>query len=614
MAAFVLCGAMARKVGQNKESEPAPEDMQATKERYRRLRQVRDKLKPTPAMFLIKPKSPPAKRSKKQHQEEHIRRRGKGSGSGTAKSSGSKDVVVLSDVEGSESKIRGRGEEPAVQHEPAVKKKNRGRGEVARVLTKSTGSRMKDTGTVFDARVKELVEKRRTPVYDKDVDVSLSSLDDGCDESRSCDGGEKPVRTKRNRSCGADEGERGLKRTKAKDDASSSEDSSEPAVVGKKAAPPARADDSSDEYTYYSSYESSESDESPRHRYHPAVAGNTVLPVPPPPPPPVQAPPPLPPLPPPQEDPERTRPCVSKGAVSYIHLDVEAKADIDELAADTRNQGGVVVMAICADSKQAQIFGTALNKDGFGIVTRGDGVKGRSPPSEYQEKYLYVIAGRIVIAGRQGVVKDIRHHLMHDCPGRGKMLIAQLDFTIGIADSLHLRVAAIAANTAVAVADDDTLPLGEKERFWNSAVAELLDKSVRVLVYKDSSDAFRETLRQRIVSTQISEVCGRGPSFFVLGPCDSVWGTDGRMVSKIFTYYPPEGSKDMSSKWPSLGTLKLKESHTTVVGSTCTYCFLGSERSRRSEAKIMERKVKNDKKWWSGRGSGWQQAAWGWYE
>ena len=336
---------------------------------------------------------------------------------------------------------------------------------------------------------------------------------------------------------------------------------------------------------------------SPRHRHHPAVAGNTVLP----------------PLPPPQEDPERTRPCVPKGRISCIHLDVEAKADIDELAADTRNQAGIVVMAICADSKQAQIFGTALNKDGFGIPTRGDGVKGRSPPSEYQEKYLYVIAGRIVIAGRQGVVKDIRHHLALDCPGRGKMVIAQLDFTIGIADTLHLRVAAIAANSAVAVADDDTLPLGEKERFWNSAVAELLNTTVRVLVYKDSSDEFRETLRQRIVSTQISEVCGRGPSFFVLGPCDGVRGKERRTAKKMLTYYPAEGTMDMSSKWPSLGTLKLKECHTTVVGSTCTFCFLGSETSRRSEAKAMERKVKRDDKWWSGRGSGWKQSARGWY-
>ena len=144
-------------------------------------------------------------------------------------------------------------------------------------------------------------------------------------------------------------------------------------------------------------------------------------------------------------------------------------------------------------------------------------------------------------------------------------------------------------------------------------IRDSLNTNVRVLVYKDSSDEFRETLRQRIVSTQISEVCGRGPSFFVLGPCDGVRGKERRTAKKMLTYYPAEGTMDMSSKWPSLGTLKLKECHTTVVGSTCTFCFLGSETSRRSEAKAMERKVKRDDKWWSGRGSGWKQSARGWY-
>ena len=66
---------------------------------------------------------------------------------------------------------------------------------------------MNEDRTVFDAKVKELAEKRMTPVYDNDGYVSLSSPDDGCDESRSSDGSEKSVRTKRSRSCGADEGE-----------------------------------------------------------------------------------------------------------------------------------------------------------------------------------------------------------------------------------------------------------------------------------------------------------------------------------------------------------------------------------------------------------------------
>ena len=115
VAAVVLCGAMARASEKGKKTrDPTAADIQAAGETVRRLqaarktkadkqRQVRDTLKPTAA------KSPPAKRSKKQHQQEHIRRRGSGSGSGTAKPSGTTDVVVLSDVEGSEKKLRGGG-------------------------------------------------------------------------------------------------------------------------------------------------------------------------------------------------------------------------------------------------------------------------------------------------------------------------------------------------------------------------------------------------------------------------------------------------------------------------------------------------------------------------
>ena len=125
------------------------DDYKAARDTVDRLRLLHTnkgaKVKPAPELYKIKPKSPPAKRSKKQYQQEQIRKRGKGSSSGNAKSSGSKDVVVLSDVEGSEKKLRGRGEEPAVQHEPAVEKKLRGRGEEARVLSRSKRSRMPET-------------------------------------------------------------------------------------------------------------------------------------------------------------------------------------------------------------------------------------------------------------------------------------------------------------------------------------------------------------------------------------------------------------------------------------------------------------------------------------
>ena len=135
------------------------------------------------------------------------RGKGSGSGGGKVKSAGSTDVVVLSDGKGSRSKIRGRGEAPEAQHEPAV-------ANAPRKLTRSKRSRGLTS-------VKQLKKQRTSKLPGNDVSVSLHSSDDGCSESRSCDGGEKPVRNAKGQRCLTDpsryftvveqnEGERGL--------------------------------------------------------------------------------------------------------------------------------------------------------------------------------------------------------------------------------------------------------------------------------------------------------------------------------------------------------------------------------------------------------------------
>ena len=274
-----------------------------------------------------------------------------------------------------------------------------------------------------------------------------------------------------------------------------------------------------------------------------------------------------------------------------MHLHVEEEADIPALAADTRNQAATAIIAICADCMQAARLGTALMQRSFGLPTRGHGEKGRSPPGEYQVKYLCVISGPIVIAGRDGIVKDIRPDVEKDTPERGKLFIAQLDFKVSIEDSLHMRVAGIAANSAVAERPEGLA-------FWNATVQELLDKSVRVLVFKDSAEHFREALRQKMQNTQISNVCGRGPSFFVLGPVDGVSAKDPARRKNMFTFHTGEGL-DMTSNWSSIGLVKLKDSHTEIEKTKCTFVFVGSSTPRRSPAKFLERKVKRQakKKW-----------------
>ena len=67
------------------------------------------------------------------------------------------------------------------------------------MLTMSKRSRMAepiaDTSKVFDARVKRVTKQRTDTLEGTDVGVGLDSSADGSEKSRSCDGGEEPVRT-----------------------------------------------------------------------------------------------------------------------------------------------------------------------------------------------------------------------------------------------------------------------------------------------------------------------------------------------------------------------------------------------------------------------------------
>ena len=159
------------------------------------------------------------------------------------------------------------------------------------------------------------------------------------------------------------------------------------------------------------------------------------------------------------------------------------------------------------------------------------------------------------------------------------MVIAQLDFTVSIDGVLHMRAAAI-------VTDSTVVEHGNERRdsdvvaFWKNCVDELYTLSARVLVFKDSAPTFREVLHKKMQHTQVSDVCGRMPSFFVLGPLDRVLS---QQAKQFYT------SCDPTRKWGSISSLKLKQCKTKFEKSTRTLVFLGSEVSRRSGQKIADR-------------------------
>ena len=95
--------------------------------------------------------------------------------------------------------------------------------------------------------------------------------------------------------------------------------------------------------------------------------------------------------------------------------------------------------------------------------------KGRSCSDDYQEKYVYVIRGRIVVAGRCGIVKGVLTAFTMETPQDGHMLIAQVDFSVGVSDTVHMVVAGIAVDSTAV-----ERPRGSNS--WTRVVQELNEK------------------------------------------------------------------------------------------------------------------------------------------
>ena len=164
---------------------------------------------------------------------------------------------------------------------------------------------------------------------------------------------------------------------------------------------------------------------------------------------------------------------------------------------------------------------------------------------------------------------------------------------------MNLRVAAITADSTVVERKKQDTAL------WQKLVDELIEKSVRVLVYKDSSEVFRNTLHRSMQNTQISNVCGPGPSFFVLGP---VGKATTKTSKKIFTFNATV--EDKTQRWPTLEEAKLKELKLREAGTNNTLVYIGSTAARRTPEQLARRheseakRVKNRgmrpwvQRWW----------------
>ena len=184
---------------------------------------------------------------------------------------------------------------------------------------------------------------------------------------------------------------------------------------------------------------------------------------------------PLPGPPPPQLPPAGTPP--SRGQVNVVHCDIKEEANIKEVAADLRNLAASVIIASCSSTQQAELLGAMLSESSFGSPTRGDGGKGRSSKDEYQERFRWIRHKNMLVAGRDGLVKEVNNKGEWETPRNGSMFIAEVDFCVCIRGIMNMRVAAITDDSTVVERDR------QDKTAWNTLGDELILKTVRVLVY-----------------------------------------------------------------------------------------------------------------------------------
>ena len=141
------------------------------------------------------------------------------------------------------------------------------------------------------------------------------------------------------------------------------------------------------------------------------------------------------------------------------------------------------------------------------------------------------------------------------------MLVAQLDF---------MRVQNISVAAIVT-----TGPFGERaengdgelRRFCDCAVDHLYGKSVRVLVYKESREEFRELLQTKMQYIQIANKRGAVPSFFVLGPVEQIKKKMNQARDAVI-HMRGARKEDLTKRWAPISFLQLKECKTGVEKST----------------------------------------------
>ena len=200
------------------------------------------------------------------------------------------------------------------------------------------------------------------------------------------------------------------------------------------------------------------------------------------------------------------------GNIACLYAFVGKEANLDEVARDLRNQAPTILFVCCCDGQVAEEMKTVLSEQGVDNRPRGDGGKGqgsgtkgqgtggqaRAGPEDFQVQFHCISRGDLIVAGRNGIVKELDFKEELVTPLGSGVLIAEVGFSVSFQQMLSMRVAAIGLPIE---------PECESGVTWDDVAHYLEQKSVRLLAgeFTDKLLEFLKAMRN-VVATRVCAV------------------------------------------------------------------------------------------------------------
>ena len=186
------------------------------------------------------------------------------------------------------------------------------------------------------------------------------------------------------------------------------------------------------------------------------------------------------------------------GQIQCLYLAVDLQANIDEVAADVRNQGPTILLVCCECQEIANQMERALQKEPVKNDLRGDGGKGKGTAprlevDKLQVQYLCWRMRGLILAGRKGIVTNCILESTVHVPGQHPLVMAEFRFSVCVQQMMSLKVALLDM-------DDQIERHGFEAFTWDEVAKALQTNVVRVVAgeFGDNLVTLLDALRSRI--------------------------------------------------------------------------------------------------------------------